>query len=126
MMDECEVKERTSELVALPVGWDSYHADCQPVAPLTAIRARRLIRAIGVLPENVVPISSNDPSGSWVQVEWYPEGRYIEIEVDPSGTFNYMLTDRPMTTARIRERLSFDRVVETARLALKLAAPLPG
>src|ERR1044072_9268116 len=94
MTDE-EVLQRLEELKELPIGWCSYCSDCQPVTPSTAERALRFVRAIGVPPDNVVPIRSNNVElGSWVQIEWYPPGFYIEIEVDPSGGFNYMLSER--------------------------------
>lgn len=121
-MNDDEVQQRLAELVALPVGWDSYHADCQPVLFPTAERARQIIRKIGVPPDNVVPICASGPGGSWVQVEWCPDGRYVEIEIDPLGTYNYMAADWQgpghRRLNRVRDSLTLRRVVDAAREAL--------
>jgi hypothetical protein len=121
MSDE-EVCERLEELKNLSVGWCSYCTDCQPISAATAERALRFVRAVGVPPENVVPIRSNAETGSWVQVEWYPSGFYVEIEVDPAGGFNYMLAergpDRPLH--RVRSSLDFTNAAWIVKLALKM------
>jgi hypothetical protein len=126
---EGEIIERLRELTALPVGWCSYCPDCQPVRQPTADTALRVVREVGVPPENVVPIKSSGAGGSWVQIEWYPPGHYVEIEVNPAGTFNYMLSDRAHDVGvrrhRIRAALDFDDVVWIAKLALRLVADAP-
>lgn len=120
-MNDSEVFERLEELKTLSVGWCSYCPDCQPVSAGTAERALRFVRVVGVPPENVVPIRSNAMTGSWVQIEWYPAGFYVEIEADPSGGFNYMLAERgpERPLRRTRSSLDFSSATWIVKLALE-------
>jgi hypothetical protein len=111
-MYDYEVAERLAELVALPVGWDSYHADCQPVAQDTADRAARLLKAVKAPPSNVVPIASDRVTGAWVQAEWYLDGQYVEVEVTPYGYFNVMACPEPNRKSKIQDiGRTFDETV---------------
>lgn len=80
--------QSVSELAALPERWDGYGSIRVGAAALTgAIKVlTRLASA-----EPPMPHISPVPGGG-LQLEWHPAGRYVELEVLPDGSVEYLET----------------------------------
>ena len=88
--------DRIAAFLKLPPDWDSYGANAPSVVAVTA--AQRFVRTAfarylpnygsQIAPYWVAPI----PNGG-IQIDWRGPNGEIEVDVDPSGKFGYLLQE---------------------------------
>jgi len=75
-----------ASLSTLPGNWDGLGSP--PIAPTILTRAIELLTRFGAVVE---PLSHASPvSGGGLQLEWYLRDRYLEVEVLPDGSLQYL------------------------------------
>lgn len=78
--------DSVAKLAALPDNWDG--SGSPRVKPATVTRAVEVLYTLGVAVE---PMSHACPiPGGGLQLEWDVPGRYLEIEVFPDGSVEYL------------------------------------
>ncbi|MFQ5729880.1 MAG: hypothetical protein ACE5GN_05930 [Waddliaceae bacterium] len=80
-------QDKLHELERLPVNWNSYGS----IPPTQTVLLLARILFFSYLGDRDMPHPDLSPvSGGGIQIEWYKEGRELELEIFPDGHFEFL------------------------------------